>query len=115
MRVYRSGNTKKLLEILELLLLTQHKSLLSLIRVQLHRITSEILSAMQELSGKNPRPKFFLIAGTVQMVPNFPIQLPGYTIYYHSDYYYSQSIYENDSTTTDFYIGRIPCRNSDGT
>jgi hypothetical protein len=58
---------------------------------------------------KNPRPKFFLIIGTVSDVPNFPIPFPSQpTIYWHSDYYYCQNIYENDSTTTDFYIGRIP-------
>jgi len=59
---------------------------------------------------KEPRPKFFLIIGTVSDVPNFPIPFPSQpTIYWHSDYYYCQNIYENDSTTTDFYIGRIPC------
>ena len=60
---------------------------------------------------EEPKPKFFLIAGTANDIPNFPIQLPGYTVYYFSDYYYSQNIYENDSTTTDFYVGRIPSKN----
>ncbi len=60
---------------------------------------------------KSPRPKFFLIAGTVEDVPNFPILFTFDSLYYSSDYYYSQDIYENDSTTTDFYIGRIPCKN----
>lgn len=60
---------------------------------------------------EEPRPKFFLIAGTVNMVPNFPISFPSQpSIYFHSDYYYCQNIYENDSTTTDFYIGRIPSK-----
>ena len=58
-----------------------------------------------------PKPKFFLIVGTVNMVPNFLIPFPSQpTIYWHSDYYYCQNIYENDSTTTDLYIGRIPCK-----
>jgi len=61
---------------------------------------------------KEPRPKFFLIAGTVSDVPNFQIPFPSQpTAYWHSDYYYCQNIYENDTTTTDFYIGRIPGKN----
>ncbi len=62
---------------------------------------------------KEPRPKFFLMAGTVSDVPNFLILNPFQpdTMYLNSDYYYSQNIYENDSTTTDFYIGRIPSKN----
>jgi len=60
---------------------------------------------------KEPKPKFFLIVGTVSGVPNFSIPFPSQPpIYFHSDYYYSQNIYENDSTTTDFYVGRIPCK-----
>ena len=60
---------------------------------------------------KEPRPKFFLIVGRVLVVPNFLIPFPSQpTVYWHSDYYYCQNIYENDSTTTDFYIGRIPCK-----
>src|SRR4030065_873576 len=43
-----------------------------------------------------PRPKFFLIVGTVLMVPNFPITFPSST-HYHSDYYYGVSIYDADS------------------
>jgi len=57
---------------------------------------------------KEPRPKFFPIIGTVSDIPNF--QIPFQFTYLQSDYYYSQNIYENDSTTTDFYIGRIPGR-----
>jgi hypothetical protein len=62
---------------------------------------------------KEPMPKFFLMAGTVSDVPNFLILNPFQpdTMYLNSDYYYSQNIYENDSTTTDFYIGRIPSKN----
>ncbi len=58
---------------------------------------------------KEPKPKFFLVVGTVNMVPNFLITYPSQPSIY-SDYYYNQNIYENDPTTTDFYIGRIPCR-----
>jgi hypothetical protein len=62
---------------------------------------------------KEPKPKYFLIAGTVNDVPNFLILFPGSpdSIYFNSDYYYSQNIYENDSTTTEFYIGRVPGNN----
>jgi len=60
---------------------------------------------------KEPRTKFFLIVGTVSDVPNFQIPFPSQpTVYFHSDYYYGQNIYENDSTITDFLIGRVPCR-----
>ncbi len=62
---------------------------------------------------KDPRPKFFLIVGTVSDVPNFPILYTYYSdsTYYDSDYYYSDNLYNSDSTTTDFYIGRIPSKN----
>ena len=62
---------------------------------------------------KEPRPKFFLIVGTVSDVPNFliPFNGPPTNTYFNSDFYYCQNIYENDSTTTDFYIGRIPSKN----
>jgi hypothetical protein len=65
---------------------------------------------IREHSGKIHHRSFFLIVGTVSNVPNFPI--PFQYIYLQSDYYYSQNIYENDSTTTDFYIGRIPAKTS---
>lgn len=60
---------------------------------------------------KEPRPIYFLIAGTVSDVPNFQIPIQG-GFSSQSDHYYKQNIFENDSTTTDFYIGRVPCRNS---
>jgi hypothetical protein len=58
---------------------------------------------------KEPRPKFFLIVGRVADVPNFQIT-DQFSVHYQSDFYYRNSIYENDSTTTDFLIGRIPCK-----
>jgi hypothetical protein len=62
---------------------------------------------------KNPQPKYFLIAGSVQFVPNFNILHPIYSSpYWQSDFYYSRSVYDDDSTTTEFYIGRIPAKNS---
>jgi hypothetical protein len=63
---------------------------------------------------KNPQPKYFLIAGSVQFVPNFNIvhPVPGSNPYWQSDFYYSRSVYDDDSTTTDFYVGRIPAKNS---
>jgi len=62
---------------------------------------------------KNPQPKYFLIAGSVQFVPNFNIPNPvSNSPYWQSDFYYKQNKYENDSTTTDFYVGRIPAKNT---
>jgi len=62
---------------------------------------------------KDPRPKYFLIAGTVNDVPNFliPSNVPPYNTFFNSDYYYGLSIYDTDTTTTEFYIGRIPAKN----
>jgi hypothetical protein len=64
---------------------------------------------------KEPRPKYFLIAGTVNDVPNFliPSPVPPYNTFFNSDYYYGLSIYDTDTTTTEFYIGRIPAKNVD--
>ncbi len=62
---------------------------------------------------REPRSKFIFIVGNVTAVPNFQILSPLQpVVYYQTDYYYTQNIYENDSTTTDFYIGRIPCKDS---
>jgi hypothetical protein len=62
---------------------------------------------------ENPQPKYFLIAGSVQFVPNFNIMHPIYSSpYWQSDFYYSRSVYDDDSTTTEYYIGRIPAKNS---
>jgi len=61
---------------------------------------------------KEPQPRYILIAGSVQFVPNFniPYIFGGSNPFHQSDFYYTQNIYENDSTTTDFYVGRIPAR-----
>jgi hypothetical protein len=63
---------------------------------------------------KEPRPKFFLLAGTVTAIPNFliPSPVPPYNTFFNSDYYYGLNVYDNDTTTTDFYIGRIPAKNT---
>jgi len=60
---------------------------------------------------REPQPKYFLLVGNVNAVPNFLILLS--QEFFNSDYYYGQSIYDEDSTTTEFYIGRIPVKNSD--
>ncbi len=63
---------------------------------------------------KEPRPNYFLLVGNVESVPNFQVPfIPSQQAYFQSDYFYSQSLYENDSTTTDFYVGRIPAMNSE--
>ena len=63
---------------------------------------------------EEPTPKFFLIAGSVQFVANYniPDPLGGSTLYHQSDFYYRVSLYDNDTTTTEFYLGRIPARNT---
>ena len=63
---------------------------------------------------QNPKPKFILIVGSVHQVPNFNILTSPnyYSPYYQSDYYYSQNIYESDTIATDFFVGRIPCKNT---
>ncbi len=62
---------------------------------------------------QQPRPVYFLIAGTTTMVPNFDNPQLGSSgeWRFFTDYYYTQSIYEPDTITTDFYIGRVPCKN----
>jgi len=60
---------------------------------------------------EEPRPNYFLLVGNVNAVPNFLIS---YTQdFFNSDYYYGQSIYDADSITTEYYIGRIPAVNSE--
>lgn len=62
---------------------------------------------------REPKSKFILIVGNVTAVPNFGILFPPQpVVYFQSDYYFTQNIYENDSTTTDFYVGRIPCKDT---
>jgi len=62
---------------------------------------------------KETRPKFFLIAGSVKFIPNYNMSDPVWSSpYFQSDFYYSLNIYEGDSTTTDFYVGRIPANNT---
>jgi hypothetical protein len=62
---------------------------------------------------KEPEPKYFLIVGTVLMVPNFPIpDLSPDTIYYYSDYYYGISTYDADPAIINFSVGRIPTKNT---
>ena len=62
---------------------------------------------------REPRLKFILIVGNVTTVPNFPILFPPQPVVsFQTDYHFTQNIYENDSTTTDFYIGRIPCKDT---
>jgi Peptidase family C25/Secretion system C-terminal sorting domain len=62
----------------------------------------------------NPKPKFFLIIGNVDAVPNFSIilHLSNKDLIFHSDYYYKCSIYKTDPAIMDFYVGRIPAINS---
>jgi hypothetical protein len=57
-----------------------------------------------------PNPKYILLAGNRQNIPNFGFySYNGILIY--SDYLYTQSIYDFDSCNTDFYVGRVPASN----
>ncbi len=63
---------------------------------------------------QTPKPVYFLLIGNTQAVPNFfiPLPLPGYNSYHRSDYYYSVSLYDSDTLTTEFNIGRLPALTS---
>ncbi len=58
---------------------------------------------------KNPKPKYILLVGDRSKVPSFPFT---YLYLYVSgtDYFYSQNIYDPDTTYQDFEVGRIPAR-----
>lgn len=61
----------------------------------------------------SPQPKYFLILGDVTMIPNFEfVSIPNYpnTDTSRSDFFYSESIYDNDSLT-DFCVGRVAAGN----
>lgn len=64
---------------------------------------------------QNPKLKYVLIIGNVNAVPNFHIQqpFPEYNPYHQTDYYYSINLYESDTLTTEFNIGRLPAVLSD--
>ncbi|MFN3693673.1 MAG: C25 family cysteine peptidase [Ignavibacterium sp.] len=61
----------------------------------------------------DPKPKFILIVGRINDIPNFKIPYfthPNY--YFNSDFYYTQNKFESDSISMDFFVGRLPCRNN---
>jgi len=58
---------------------------------------------------KSPQPKYFLFAGNLNVIPNYEHTLIDFTA--HSDFKYSQSIYDDDSLSVEFYIGRVPASN----
>jgi hypothetical protein len=60
---------------------------------------------------EEPQPKYFLLVGNLNMIPNHEIFEPPVYVAY-SDYWYSQSIYDDDSLNVEFYIGRIPASNN---
>jgi len=55
---------------------------------------------------KSPRPKYFLIAGNREKISNHFVSLL-YMIGY-TDFYYSESIYDSEDDSMDFFIGRVP-------
>ncbi|MGE5810641.1 MAG: C25 family cysteine peptidase [Ignavibacteria bacterium] len=63
---------------------------------------------------KNPKPKYFLLAGDLIKIPNYEFKsVPGYefTDTAKSDYYYAVNKYSLDTTTVAFYVGRIAAGN----
>lgn len=59
---------------------------------------------------KSPKPKYFLLIGNSNAVPNFKIQSihPINNPYQRSDYPYSISLFDPDTISTEFLIGRLP-------
>ena len=62
----------------------------------------------------SPKPKFILLAGDRDMIPNWNVadSLDIIKDLYGSDFYYSQSLYDPDTIKVDFYVGRVPARTS---
>ncbi len=63
---------------------------------------------------KNPKPKYFLLAGDLIKIPNYEFEsLPGdeLTDTARSDYYYAINKYGVDTTNIAFYVGRIAAAN----
>jgi len=64
---------------------------------------------------RNPKPKYFLLAGDLTKIPNYEIiSVPYYekTDTAKSDFYYAMNKYSTDTTETSFYVGRIAARNT---
>ncbi len=63
---------------------------------------------------KAPQPKYFLLIGNTDAVPNFIIQSisPPNNPYQRSDYHYAISLNETDTLTAEFNIGRLPAFSS---
>lgn len=59
---------------------------------------------------KSPKPKYFVFIGNTNAVPNFKIQsiYPMNNPYQRSDYPYSISLFDPDTISTEFLIGRLP-------
>lgn len=59
---------------------------------------------------QKPQLKYILFVGIVNAIPNFHIQqpFPGYNPYHQTDYYYKINLYDPDTLSIDFGVGRIP-------
>jgi hypothetical protein len=55
---------------------------------------------------KEPQPKYFLLVGNLDMIPNHLITTIIQTV--NTDFLFSQSIYDDDTLSVEFYIGRVP-------
>lgn len=66
-------------------------------------------------AGKNwpePQPKYFLIAGDVDAIPNFKVEGVREIDTVLTDYYYAVDIESKDETKIDYFVGRIAARTS---
>ena len=59
---------------------------------------------------EEPQPKYFLLVGNLSMIPNHE-EVVSSNFSYYSDFRYSQSIYDNNFVSVEFYIGRVPSNN----
>lgn len=57
-----------------------------------------------------PQPKYFLIAGDIDSIPNYKIEGVRETDTVYTDYYYSVDIDSDDANNIDYYVGRVSAR-----
>lgn len=62
---------------------------------------------------REPLPKYFLIAGDLEKIPNKKFLYSFFSLNdtIETDYYYTQSIYDNNTIGVDFYVGRVSANN----
>ncbi len=74
---------------------------------------SQSIRGFISFAGKNwpePQPKYFLLAGDIDAIPNFMIEGVRETDTVFTDYYYAVDLDNADETKIDYYVGRISAR-----